>query len=301
MPSRTSSVLSGAEAHAAFAARSLVRNPYAHRLLDSTGVLGTAHALRRLRFHAQGRAFGANIAAPAELQDASLTAPSDTDKNPLERYFDAHVTGPGIWKWRHYFPIYHRHFAKFVGREVNVVEIGVYSGGSMKMWRDYFGPQCRMYGVDIEDTCKVYEDEATRIFIGDQGNPGFWRAFLREVPDIDIIIDDGSHVADHQMATLEALLPQLRLGGVYLCEDIRGDSNPFHDYVAGLARNLHVAGGDNLVATGLCGIVESVHLYPYVTVIERPEAPVQTLTSERAGTEWQPFRGEASGVGINTG
>src|SRR2546425_10622753 len=38
--------------------------------------------------------------------------------NPLRTYFDSVVTGKGIWKWLHYFDIYHRHFQKFIGKEV---------------------------------------------------------------------------------------------------------------------------------------------------------------------------------------
>lgn len=44
-------------------------------------------------------------------------------------YFVTHNTGPGIWKWLHYFDIYHRHLQKFRGKEVNILEIGIYSGG----------------------------------------------------------------------------------------------------------------------------------------------------------------------------
>src|SRR5262245_54320107 len=75
--------------------------------------------------------------------------------NPLEEYFDSHTQGACIRKWRHYFEIYHRHFRKFVGQNVHVLEIGIYSGGSLEMWRSYFGPQARIYGVDIEEACRA--------------------------------------------------------------------------------------------------------------------------------------------------
>src|SRR4051812_2508259 len=65
--------------------------------------------------------------------------PATAEPNALLQYFDAHTEGPGIWKFRHYFEIYQRHFAKFVGQDVHVVEIGVYSGGSLNMWKEYFG------------------------------------------------------------------------------------------------------------------------------------------------------------------
>src|SRR5580704_8369217 len=50
--------------------------------------------------------------APGSLQPNNSAA---LPPNPLLQYFDSHQSGKGIWKWRHYFEIYHRHFAKFVG------------------------------------------------------------------------------------------------------------------------------------------------------------------------------------------
>src|SRR5262245_59659947 len=46
--------------------------------------------------------------------------------NALREYFECHRNGRGIWKWMHYFDIYHRHLSKFVGREVHIVEIGIF-------------------------------------------------------------------------------------------------------------------------------------------------------------------------------
>jgi len=73
-------------------------------------------------------------------------APTEDTNNPLKDYFDSHSSGPGIWKWNHYFDIYHRFFKKFVGSEVSILEIGIYSGGSLDMWRNYFGAGCEVYG-----------------------------------------------------------------------------------------------------------------------------------------------------------
>jgi hypothetical protein len=159
--------------------------------------------------------------------------------NPLKSYFDSHREGRGIWKWTHYFDIYHRHFSKFVGREVHVLEIGIYSGGSLKMWRDYFGPECHVYGVDIEEACKVYEDDHTKVFVGDQADREFWRRLKQQVPAVDILIDDGGHSPTEQIVTLEEMLPHLRAGGVYLCEDVHGALNRFAAYAHGFAHNLN--------------------------------------------------------------
>jgi methyltransferase family protein len=235
----------------------------------------------------RGLEFGKHLQPREEPQAGPRPA------NPLEDYFERHTTGPGLWKWRHYFDIYHRHFAKFVGREVHVVEIGVYSGGSLGMWRHYFGPACHIYGVDIQPECRAYEDDTTRIFIGDQGDPAFWRDFVQQVPAVDVVIDDGSHRSDDQIVTLEALLPHIRPGGVYLCEDVFRPRNLFHDYVNGLSRNLYWRRpvgppGDERYPTEFQRTV-SVHLYPFLAVIERRSSPLNELRGAKRGTEWQRF------------
>ena len=150
----------------------------------------------------------------------------------LRSYFDSHLEGNGIYKWNHYFEIYERHLAKFVNRDVRLCEIGVYSGGSLEMWRDYLGQRCRLYGIDIEPACKSYENEYIKICIGDQSDRSFWKTFREETPTLDVLIDDGGHTVAQQIVTLEETLPYLNPGGVYICEDVHGVWNGFAHYVA---------------------------------------------------------------------
>jgi 23S rRNA U2552 (ribose-2'-O)-methylase RlmE/FtsJ len=227
--------------------------------------------------------------------NASQTQPG----NPLSTYFDAHREGRGIWKWRHYFDIYHRHFNKFRGRAVNVLEIGVYSGGSLDMWRHYFGPQCRVFGVDIEPDCKIYEDDSVKVLIGDQADRGFWQNLRKQIPRVDIIIDDGGHEAHQQIPTLEEMLPHLREGGVYLCEDLHGAFNGFACYMTGFVQNLNqfeptdnMEDHDRRIVCGTSqfqSVVHSVHFYPFVVVIEKSEGTLTEFIAPMHGTQWQPF------------
>jgi hypothetical protein len=170
----------------------------------------------------------------------------------------------------------------------------VYSGGSLEMWRDYFGFRCRVYGVDIEEACKCYENEFTEIFVGDQEDRGFWKGFKQRVPYIDVLIDDGGHRPEQQIVTMEEMLPHLRPGGVYLCEDVHGIHNRFPSYVYGLVKNLNTMQVDSLDsgmhATEFQAWIHSVHFYPYVVVIEKAERPVQKFIAPKRGTEWQPFQ-----------
>lgn len=238
-----------------------------------------------IRGFLRGRKLEVSETAAASASSPLVTSVADS-QNPLETYFDAHTEGRGIWKWKHYFEIYHRHFCKFIGQEVRILEVGVYSGGSLEMWRHYFGPKCIVYGVDIEEACKAYEDDSIKIHIGDQEDRSFWKQFKMDVPAIDIIVDDGGHMAHQQIVTLEEMFPHLRPGGVYLCEDVCGKFNPFHAYVDGLTRNLHT--GANL-PTSFQRIVHSVHLYPFVIVLERLMTPVSEFVAPKQGTLWQPF------------
>ena len=217
--------------------------------------------------------------------------------NALRSYFESHREGPGIWKWVHYFEAYHRHLSRFVGREVHVLEIGVYSGGSLPMWREYFGPQCHVYGVDIEEACRVYENEWTSISIGDQADRRFWKRFKQEHPRIDVLIDDGGHEPEQQLVTLEEMLPHLRPGGVYICEDVHGERNRFNAYVHGVAANLNTclpkpgdqSKGIACSPTDFQAAIHSVHMYPFLTVLEKHDLPVAEFSSQKHGTEWQPF------------
>jgi hypothetical protein len=221
----------------------------------------------------------------------AIPAGESSECNPLTEYFDAYKEGPGIWKWRHYFDIYHRHFSKFIGKEVHILEIGVYSGGSLGMWRSYFGEGCSVYGVDIEEACRAYEANGARIFIGDQEDRGFWGKFKQDAPTIDIVIDDGGHLPDQQIVTLEELLPHIRPGGVYLCEDLHGEMDRFISYVHGVTQKLNdfQVTDDAVRANAFQNAIHSVHHYPFVVVIEKLGAPRQEFRVERRGTHWEPF------------
>ena len=136
----------------------------------------------------------------------------------FQQLFDEH-TGESILKWSNYGPIYDRHFADYRELPINILEIGVLKGGSMRLWEKYF-PKANIYGIDIDEECQQYESDRTKIFIGDQGDVSFLRNIKATIPRIDIIIDDGSHRAKDQKITFEEMYYHLSTPGVYLIEDI---------------------------------------------------------------------------------
>ena len=135
-------------------------------------------------------------------------------------------------KWSHYFNIYETYFSRFRNRSPVVVEVGVHRGGSAAMWKDYFGPGATIVGIDVDENIKKYTTDGCIQVIGNQGDPAFWDEFLKEYPEIDIFLDDGSHHCQHQILTLEKAWPAVKLGGVYMCEDTH--TNYWPEYGGGL-------------------------------------------------------------------
>lgn len=124
-----------------------------------------------------------------------------------------------LHKWHHYFEIYERHLERFRGSAVRLLEIGVFRGGSLRLWREYFGPDALIVGLDKDATCARFDGESGHVRIGDQADPSFLRSVLAEFGPFDVVIDDGGHTARQQIVSFELLYPEISETGVYICED----------------------------------------------------------------------------------
>jgi len=99
-----------------------------------------------------------------------------------------------------------------------VLEIGIAEGASLRMWRDFF-PNATIYGIDIDPKCLFIEDRI-KTYLGDQSKANDLVNVLKEVgSDIDIVIDDGSHVPSHQIYSCQVLMPLLQKQVIYIIED----------------------------------------------------------------------------------
>lgn len=125
-----------------------------------------------------------------------------------------------VFKWLHYLPIYDRIFGKYVNRPIRFLEIGVFRGGSMNLWREFFGPQAVIFGIDIDPACAAFDGISGQVRIGSQDDPDFLRRVVEEMGGVDVVLDDGSHVASHQRASFDALFPFVADGGLYVIEDL---------------------------------------------------------------------------------
>lgn len=142
-----------------------------------------------------------------------------TERSGLEAIFQRH-DGRILHKWVHYLGVYERYFARYRGTPVRMLEIGVSQGGSLEMWREYFGPAATIFGVDINPNSASCVDPPNQVRIGSQADPAFLEAVVAEMGRPDVILDDGSHISSHQSASFHTLFPLLKDGGLYVIEDL---------------------------------------------------------------------------------
>ncbi|NTV19027.1 MAG: class I SAM-dependent methyltransferase [Bacteroidales bacterium] len=232
--------------------------------------------------------------------------------NDLEKYFTEN-TGRLIHKWMHYFEVYDHHFSRFRGTDVHILEFGIFQGGSLQMWKDYFGPDCRIYGIDINPMCKNLEEDRVEIFIGDQEDRTFLKSLAAKIPRIDILIDDGGHTMKQQIATFEELFPFIDKNGVYLCEDLHtsywpdwggGYKKPesFIEYSKNLIDRINAwhSQSPKLQVNDFTRSAYSLHYYDSILVIEK--RPVEKPYDQKTGVlmsdmpEYEPPPKEGASV-----
>lgn len=127
--------------------------------------------------------------------------------------------------WHRYTSEYHRYFSPIRDTVKNYLEIGVWKGASLRMFRDYF-PNATITGVDLYVDNPKFGDRIDYVY-GDQSNrEGLAKLVevLEEKP-FDIILDDGSHKSDHQMLSFAMLWPLLKSGGIYVLENLHTSQN----------------------------------------------------------------------------
>lgn len=214
--------------------------------------------------------------------------------NSLEQYFKKNK-GRLIHKYHHYFDIYERHFHKYRKKKVTILEIGIFQGGSLQMWKNYFGKNAVIYGVDINPKCKAFEEKNIKIFIGSQSDREFLRHLKTQIPKVDILIDDGGHTMKQQIVTFEELYDHVKEDGVYLCEDLHtsywlryGGGNKrmgtFIEYSKDFIDDLNAYHSEQraLKVSDFTKSTDSLHFYDSMLVIEKAprKPPVDSSTGD---------------------
>src|SRR6185295_3664424 len=141
-----------------------------------------------------------------------------------------------------YMNHYQSHFESYKFQKINLLEIGVggyenptEGGRSLRMWKKYFSSG-NIFSIDINDK-SFLQEKKIKIFKGSQADVDFLDKVVTEIGEIDIIIDDGSHINEHVIETFKFLFPKLKDGGIYVIEDTQtsywenfgGDSNDLNN------------------------------------------------------------------------
>lgn len=193
-----------------------------------------------------------------------------------------------LHKWAHYPAIYDQYFSRFVGAHVRVLEIGVSHGGSLEVLRKYLGPYALICGIDVDPRCKCVASNGMMVEIGSQADVGFLKTVVRKMGGVDIVIDDGSHIAPDQRISFETLFPLLHNGGVYLVEDVQTSYWPgqyeggyrrrgtFVEVAKSMIDHMHHWYHNRAVPQPWMKSIASIHFYDGVVVFEKgePEFPV---------------------------
>jgi hypothetical protein len=227
-------------------------------------------------------------------------------KGEIETLFHAASTGRLIHKHSNYFEIYESYLSGLKGRAPVILEIGVQHGGSLLLWDSYFEGKARIFGIDILPECKKFEGGNVAIFIGDQSDKAFLSEVMAVTGKIDVIIDDGSHIPSHQIATFEALFySALADDGVYICEDCHGSywpsyggglrrSGSFIEYAKRLCDQLNawVADHPRLVVNDATRWIKSITFFSAVVVFQKAKmVPPMPVVAGEIGIDLEkPFK-----------
>ena len=203
-------------------------------------------------------------------------------------------------KWEHYLGIYDKFFSEYRNKDITLLEFGIAHGGSLELWRKYFGPQAKIIGVDINPECKKFEAENTTVFIGSQEDKAFLAELKKQVPKADILIDDGGHTMKQQITTFEAMFDHVKDKGLYICEDTH--TSYWSDYYGGYKKKTsfieyaknwiddlhgwHFKINDKPYITPITKTVKGLHFYDSVVILEKQpmQPPTNTFKGEKTLT-----------------
>lgn len=129
--------------------------------------------------------------------------------------------------YHNYLEIYDKYFSKYQHTLENFLEIGLWEGESIRMWRDYFSVG-NLVGADILDLSHVVLPD-TQIHICDQSDRNQLETLVSNTySKFDIIIDDGGHMMHQQQITLATMFKYLKPNGIFVIEDLHTSGNPVY-------------------------------------------------------------------------
>lgn len=129
-----------------------------------------------------------------------------------------------------YLSLYETFLQDLRHQSVRILEVGILAGASLRMWQEYF-PNGTIIGADIHPGVKSFEGDRVVTEIVDQSNLEDLAQLCAKHGPFDIVVEDGSHLWEHQITTFKTLFPFVRNSGLYIVEDLHtnyGDMAPHY-------------------------------------------------------------------------
>lgn len=134
---------------------------------------------------------------------------SRTDKNTLHSYL----------------PLYQKLLEGKKDTAKNVLEVGIYHGGSIKLWNDFF-PNATVYGLDIMNINNVWDGikNNNKIILHTStdayNNIFFVTNLLNKEIKFDFMLDDGPHSLESMKQFIKLYSQIISDDGILIIEDI---------------------------------------------------------------------------------
>ena len=122
-----------------------------------------------------------------------------------------------------FLQIYEKYFTALRNEKINILEIGIDKGDSLRLWREYFS-NAKICGIDLFNKDIIIDN--VDILIGDQSDYSFLKTVVNKYHNFDIIIDDGSHLSKDIISSFKFLFPFLNNNGLYVVEDLQTSYQP---------------------------------------------------------------------------
>jgi len=203
-----------------------------------------------------------------------------------------------VTKWESYFDVYNQFLNKYVGTQVNLIEIGVCDGGSLEMWKAYLGSSSTIIGIDVDvNSASIFQasEHSIIVEIGDQADHAFLSSVIDKHGIPNIVVDDGSHCRKDIWSTIQFFLPKMQPGSVYIVEDLHGsfwdpsdpqsiEDNTFADFLK-IVRSLNAPGSRGVLeAHKDWSSVYSVSFYWSMAVMEIKASPTRYMCVSQDGS-----------------
>ncbi len=192
----------------------------------------------------------------AHIVQADEVRAFTVDQRESQYLYDAGIGLTDKTSWHNYVEVYSHYFKDIKDKKLKFLEIGIWSGGSLVMWENYFR-NAEIYGIDTTLDYKTHPTTRAICLLADQSKPvDLLRVVQTCGGPFDIILDDGGHFMQQQITSFLTLFPHLKKGGIYVIEDLH--TSYWSEYGGGGTR-LNPESEGNTTISFLKGLIDDVN------------------------------------------